>query len=68
MEATRVGIDELKGMIDRGEPVAIVDTRNPAAWASSRSKIPGAIRISMEELEARADTLPRDREIITYCT
>ncbi|MBI1853124.1 MAG: hypothetical protein HYR85_22535 [Planctomycetes bacterium] len=68
MEATRVGIDELKDLMDRGEPRTVIDVRNPKAWKESQVKIPRAIRIPLDQIEQRLDEIPRDQEIITYCT
>jgi len=68
MEATRVTVDEVKERMDRGEPLAFVDTRNPQAWGESDVKLPGAIRVPADEVEGRLDEIPRDRAVITYCT
>ena len=68
MEATRVTVDEVKERMDRGEPLAFVDTRNPQAWGESDVKLPGAIRVPANELEDHMDEIPRDRSVITYCT
>ena len=68
MEATRVTVDEVKQRMDRGEAFTFVDTRNPKAWAESKTKLPKAIRISAEEVEDHLDEIPHDRSVITYCT
>lgn len=68
MEATRVTVDEVKERMDRGEPFAFVDTRNPQAWGESDVKLPGAIRVRADELEQHLSEIPRDRAVITYCT
>jgi rhodanese-related sulfurtransferase len=68
VEATRVTVEEVKGRMDRGEPFAFVDTRNPVAWGESDLKLPGAIRVPADELEQHLDEIPRDRAVITYCT
>ena len=68
MEVTRITIDELKERMDRGEPFAFVDIRNPQAWAASDKKLPNAIRVTKEELEQHLDEIPKDRAVITYCT
>jgi rhodanese-related sulfurtransferase len=65
---TRVTADEVKERMDRGEPLVFLDTRNPTAWGESDAKLPGAIRMSVDEVERRLEELPRDRTIITYCT
>ena len=68
MEATRVTVDEIKERMDRGEAFTFIDTRNPQAWADADTKLPGALRIPLDELEENLDEIPRDRTVITYCT
>jgi len=68
VEATRVTVDEVKERMERGEQFAFVDTRNPAAWGESDVKLPGAIRVTADELGRHLDEIPRDRAVITYCT
>lgn len=43
----------------------LVDTRGREAFASGH--IPGAICGSQEDLAALIPTLPKDKEIVTYC-
>ncbi len=68
MEATRVTVDEVQARMERGEPFAFVDTRNPQAWSKSNEKLPGAIRAPADEVEGHLSEIPRDRVVITYCT
>ena len=68
MEATRITTDEVKERLDRGEPFAFVDTRNPQAWAEADQKLPNAIRVPAGDLEQHLNEIPRDRAVITYCT
>jgi len=43
-----------------------LDTRNATAWTEAMTKLPGAIGMSIDEVEPRLDELPaRDRPIIT---
>jgi len=67
-DITRIGAAAVKEMLDRGEHVQFVDTRNPQAWQQSSIKLPGAIRIPVDELAQRRDEIPRDYAVITYCT
>ena len=65
----RVSVDEVKTRMDRGEPLIFLDARNPTAWGEADTKLPGAIRMPVDEVEHRLDELPaRDRPIVTYCT
>ena len=68
MEATRITVDEVGERMNRGEPFAFVDTRNPTAWAESDQKLPAAIRVPAEEVEQHLDEIPHDRAVIAYCT
>ena len=69
VEVTRVTPEEIKERMDRGEKLTFVDARNEQAWSESNVKLPGAIRIPVEDVEKRVGDLPEeDRTIITYCT
>src|SRR5690242_168831 len=64
----RIEAGELKQMLERGEPVVIVDLRRPLDSLAYPQVIPGAIRLAPNELEKRHQEIPRDREVILYCT
>lgn len=68
MEATRVTVEEVKARMDRGEPIVFIDARNPKAWSESDTKLPGAIRVPVDELGQHLKEIPRGRALITYCT
>jgi rhodanese-related sulfurtransferase len=64
----RITIQELKSKMDNGEKILIIDVRTGEDYASSKVKIKGAVRIPVNALEERQKELPKDREIITYCS
>lgn len=68
MEVTRVTVDEIAERMNRGEAFTFIDTRNPTAWAEAETKLPGALRLPLDEIEQHLDQIPRDRTVITYCT
>jgi rhodanese-related sulfurtransferase len=68
MNPTPVSPAEAKEMLDRGDRVVFVDARNPVAWGSSTVKLPGAIRIPVDEIEEHLMEVPRAGTTITYCT
>lgn len=68
MQVTRITVDEVAERLNRGEPFAFVDTRNPQAWGQADQKLPGAIRVPADELDQHLDEIPRDRAVISYCT
>jgi membrane protein DedA with SNARE-associated domain len=67
-DVARISVAELRRLMDRGETPVIVDVRNRAAHLHDPRRIPGAIRMTVDEIEGRLADLPRDREIVLYCT
>jgi hypothetical protein len=68
LRIARITVDELKEKLDAGEEVAIVDLRHSLDFEASPETIPGALHMDAKELEEKNDLLPRDREVILYCT
>lgn len=66
--APRIGQDEFRIKLDAGAEMQVLDVRNPVSYAASAEKIPGAIRIPVDELEGRLDELDPAREVVAYCT
>ena len=64
----RITIDELKQMIDAGGKPAIVDLRHKLEFELSPFGIPGAMWISPDEIEQRLEEIPRDRDVVLYCS
>jgi len=65
---SRVSVAEVRALVERGEPITFIDSRNPIAWASSKIKIRGAHRVPIDEVPEHLDELPRDQRLIVYCT
>jgi hypothetical protein len=67
-EIPRITVAEVRALLDRGEPVTFVDARSPSAWADSAWKLPRALRMPADAVEA---SLPAERlkqPIVAYCT
>ena len=66
-EVPRVTVEEAKAAFDSGEAI-IVDVRSQAAYEASH--VDGALSIPLNEFETNIGgiDLPKDRQIITYCT
>jgi len=64
----RIEPAKAKIRVDEGDAV-ILDVVSPAARARMRRQVAGAIRIEPEEF-ARSfkERLPKDKQIIAYCT
>lgn len=68
LRIARITPEELKGLMDAGEPMTIVDLRHSVDFEADPETIPGAFRMDSRELEDKDERLPRDREVILYCT
>lgn len=64
----RIRPEELKEKLDAGEAVMIVDLRHSVDFEADPETIPGAFRMDASELQESDEKLPRDREVILYCT
>jgi hypothetical protein len=68
LEIARVLPQDVHAMMTAGEPLAIIDLRHALDLLAHPAALPGAIHIAPEEFEARHIEIPRDRDIILYCT
>ncbi len=57
--------NEFKSLEEQGENVVLVDVRTDQEVAAG--KIEGARHIALEDLEDKATSLPKDKEILIYC-
>jgi membrane protein DedA with SNARE-associated domain len=64
----RVTPEELKQRLDAGEDLLILDLRDAVEFEIEPHTIPGAFHLSIEELEKQHHKIPRDREIVLFCT
>jgi membrane protein DedA with SNARE-associated domain/rhodanese-related sulfurtransferase len=68
LAAARLEPEDLKRQLDAGEPVYIVDLRHPLELLPDPFTLPGAKHISPESLALRHHEIPRDRDIVLFCT
>ena len=68
LRIARITVDELKEKIDAGEPVTIVDLRHSLDFEAEPETIPGALHMEAKELEEKNNLLPRNGEVVLYCT
>jgi membrane protein DedA with SNARE-associated domain/rhodanese-related sulfurtransferase len=67
LKIARITPEELKGKIDAGEDILVVDLRHPLDFDANPETIPGALHVDAAELEEAAEVIPRDREIVLFC-
>jgi len=64
----RISVADLYELIQAGAAPIIVDVRSPTARALEPRWIPGAIHVPVDAVGGHVGDLPRDRDIILYCT
>jgi membrane protein DedA with SNARE-associated domain len=67
VDIARISAQELDAMLSSGIDVTVVDVRSQITL-DENGLIPGALRIPTEDLAVRHREIPRDREIVLFCT
>src|SRR5437870_1289434 len=68
LRMARITVDELHQKQESGENLVVLDLRPHAELKQNPSLIRGALHMTMDEVERRQQEIPRDREIILYCS
>jgi membrane protein DedA with SNARE-associated domain len=68
LRIARITPAELKRRLDAHEPTFILDLRHALEFAGHPEIIPGALRMSPEDLDRRFGEIPTNQEIVLYCT
>jgi membrane protein DedA with SNARE-associated domain len=67
LRIARITPEALHQKLASGEEVLIVDLRHSLEFDADPVIIPGAVRLSTADLEARRFPFPRDRVVVLYC-
>ena len=68
LRMARITVDELHQKLETGENPIILDLRSQAELERDPSLIRSARHLTMEEVKLRQHEIPRDRDIILYCS
>jgi membrane protein DedA with SNARE-associated domain len=68
LRMARISVEDLYRLMQEGKPPLIVDVRTPQGRMRDPRRIPGAIVLDTENLDAQIRELPTVREIVLYCT
>lgn len=68
LRMARISVAELNQLIENGSQPLIIDVRSPSARVLEPHWIPGALHISLPDVARHVKDLPKDRDIILYCT
>jgi membrane protein DedA with SNARE-associated domain/rhodanese-related sulfurtransferase len=66
--APRISVQELREQIRRGEAPVVIDVRSQIPEYANEPRVPGALAYTLAQLPDVVATLPRDREIVLYCS
>lgn len=67
-QSGRISPADLQAMIEGPDPVTVIDLRHPNEVEREGVKLMGALLMRPEDLRARSGEIPKDQEIILYCT
>jgi rhodanese-related sulfurtransferase len=68
MASNRISAEEVNARVLAGEPIVFVDARTAKAWNDSGRKIPGALRITANDIPRQMGKIARDATVVAYCT
>ncbi len=68
LRVARITVDELRRKQERGDPLLVVDLRSELDLKNDPFVIAGALHFHLHELERRHSEIPRDRDVILYCS
>jgi rhodanese-related sulfurtransferase len=67
MEARTVSVEELAALLDGDGAPVVIDVRKKPDYAADPRLVPGALKRSLEEIEAWGQALPQGRPVVVYC-
>ena len=67
-EEARISVEELSQRIAKREPLIILDLRHPLDVLAAPQLISGAIPVRPDEIDTQVANIPRDAEVVLYCT
>ncbi|HXI72621.1 MAG TPA: DedA family protein/thiosulfate sulfurtransferase GlpE [Verrucomicrobiae bacterium] len=68
LRMAKITVDELHQKQEAGETPIILDLRSQIELEQDSSLIRGAFHMTMDEVQLRHEEIPRDRDIILYCS
>lgn len=68
LEQARISPQDLLRVIESKQTLVILDLRHPLDSVTDPRTLPGALRVLPDDVTARADLLPKNQEIVLYCT
>jgi membrane protein DedA with SNARE-associated domain/rhodanese-related sulfurtransferase len=68
LRMAQIEVGDLFKLMATPPPPLIIDVRSPTAIQLEPRRIPGAVHLPLAHVQQQLQGLPRDRDIISYCT
>lgn len=68
LDMARIGVTELCERLKEAPPPVVLDVRSHTAQGLELRRIPGALHMPLQDVGQQLGELPRDRDIVLYCT
>ncbi|HEX5054375.1 MAG TPA: VTT domain-containing protein [Planctomycetota bacterium] len=68
LRTARIEPAELHRLREQGVPLFVVDLRHDIDVAADPHTVPDALRLGADEIELRHTEIPRDRDVVLFCT
>jgi membrane protein DedA with SNARE-associated domain len=68
LRMVRITVPDLRQMLAAAAPPVILDVRSPLAREAEPRRIPGALSVELDALDALVGRIPPDRDIVVYCS
>ena len=60
--------DELHSLLESKKDIVVLDVRQPLDLLAHSEIIPGAMRVPPHDVIAQAESIPKDKDSVIYCT
>lgn len=68
MKAPRITKEDLMKKMEAGTDLLIIDVRSDGDYKGSGFRLPGSVRVPLDEVEGFAATIGRVTQVVAYCT
>lgn len=68
LRIARISVEDLRRLLEEGHNPLILDVRTSLSYRYDPRTIPGAIRFHLDDLDEKLAGIPKEQEIILYCT
>jgi membrane protein DedA with SNARE-associated domain/rhodanese-related sulfurtransferase len=68
LRMARISVDDLYSLMNAGGAPVVIDVRSATARTLEPRRIPGSLHVTSQDVHLHLSEIPRDRDIIVYCT